>query len=283
MRSEHDTTRTVRSWLEDGATALPDRVLDAVLDQLPATRQRRPFWPRLGLPEIRLPKFAATAAALVVALLLVVTVIPILGPGQLASPSPESSASSTPSLSPTPPPTPSATTVLITRTLQDFPVDVVFEAPVHWVVCDMTRLEQGVCDASGSAGVSFLIVDRVPIDPCNPAAGLVDLPPDPSVDDLVDAIANLPGFTTTTVEEITLDGFAGKEFTITAPLGATCDLRTWGNALRINGVGADERNLIRILNVDGTRVLIAGAYHQEHGPEDVAILEQIMDSVDFRP
>ena len=41
MSTDRDTTRIVRSWLEEGATALPDRVLDAVLDQVPATSQRR--------------------------------------------------------------------------------------------------------------------------------------------------------------------------------------------------------------------------------------------------
>ena len=45
MSTDRDTTRIVRSWLEEGATALPDRVLDAVLDQVPATPQRRPLWP----------------------------------------------------------------------------------------------------------------------------------------------------------------------------------------------------------------------------------------------
>ena len=45
MSTDRDTTRIVRSWLEEGATALPDRVLDAVLDQVPTTRQRRARWP----------------------------------------------------------------------------------------------------------------------------------------------------------------------------------------------------------------------------------------------
>ena len=43
-RSERDTTRIVRSWLEEGADRIPDRVLDAVEAQLPATRQRREGW-----------------------------------------------------------------------------------------------------------------------------------------------------------------------------------------------------------------------------------------------
>lgn len=42
MNADRDEIRIVRTWLEDGATALPDRVLDSVLAQLPATNQVRP-------------------------------------------------------------------------------------------------------------------------------------------------------------------------------------------------------------------------------------------------
>ena len=52
MSTDRDVTRIVRSWLEEGATALPDRVLDAVLDQLPATPQRRAWWPARRFREM---------------------------------------------------------------------------------------------------------------------------------------------------------------------------------------------------------------------------------------
>ena len=55
MSTDRDVTRIVRSWLEDGATALPDRVLDNVLDQLPATPQRRSWWPARRLREMNMP------------------------------------------------------------------------------------------------------------------------------------------------------------------------------------------------------------------------------------
>ena len=45
MSSDRDVTRIVRSWLDEGVTALPDRVLDSVLDQVPTTPQRRAWWP----------------------------------------------------------------------------------------------------------------------------------------------------------------------------------------------------------------------------------------------
>jgi hypothetical protein len=70
MRTEQETTRIVRSWLEEGVTALPDRVLDAALDQVPATQQRRPWWRAWRSPYMNNPVryVVAAAAVLVVAL-----------------------------------------------------------------------------------------------------------------------------------------------------------------------------------------------------------------------
>ena len=52
MSTDRDVTRIVRSWLEEGVTTLPDRVLDDVLDRLPSTRQRRAWWPARRLREM---------------------------------------------------------------------------------------------------------------------------------------------------------------------------------------------------------------------------------------
>jgi hypothetical protein len=69
MSTDRETTRVVRSWLEEGVTALPDRVLDAVLDQVPATPQRRSWWPagRSNQMNTYTKLLAAAAAILVVA------------------------------------------------------------------------------------------------------------------------------------------------------------------------------------------------------------------------
>ena len=63
MSNERDVTRIVRSWLEEGATALPDRVLDNVLDRLPATHQRRPFWSVRKAGAMNTPMRIAVAVA----------------------------------------------------------------------------------------------------------------------------------------------------------------------------------------------------------------------------
>jgi hypothetical protein len=66
MNTERDLTRIVRSWLEEGVTALPDRVLDAVLGQVPATRQRRAWWPAgRSLPLRSLRRELVLAAVIV--------------------------------------------------------------------------------------------------------------------------------------------------------------------------------------------------------------------------
>ena len=62
MSTDRDTTRIVRSWLEEGVTALPDRVLDAVLDQVPATPQRRSWWPARRFTQHEQPTRASVSA-----------------------------------------------------------------------------------------------------------------------------------------------------------------------------------------------------------------------------
>ncbi len=72
MSTERDVNRIVRSWMDEGVTALPDHVLDAVLDQVPATPQRRSWW--LARRDFHMNKFVAMGlgvAAAVVAFLIV--------------------------------------------------------------------------------------------------------------------------------------------------------------------------------------------------------------------
>lgn len=67
MSTDRETTRLVRSWLEEGVTRLPDRVLDSVLDQVPATPQRRSWWPARRFADMNTyAKLIAGAAAIVV-------------------------------------------------------------------------------------------------------------------------------------------------------------------------------------------------------------------------
>ena len=71
-RIEPELERTVRGWLEDGVSTLPDHVFDAVVAQAPLIRQRRMgWWP----PD---PSTARLLAALAAVIVLAVTLVGFL-------------------------------------------------------------------------------------------------------------------------------------------------------------------------------------------------------------
>jgi hypothetical protein len=103
MSTDRETTRIVRSWLEDGVTRLPDSVLDAVLDELPTTSQRRAtWWPARRLSTMNTTlKFGLAAA--------VVAVAALIGINYVAGPSVGDSGPPDPTTTPEVSPSPSAT------------------------------------------------------------------------------------------------------------------------------------------------------------------------------
>ena len=131
-------------------------------------------------------------------------------------------------------------------------------------------------------GVAFLIVDNVVADPCGPINQLLDPPVGPSVDDLVAAISNLDGFEATAATEVTVDGFQGMQFTVTAPEIEGCGA-TWVVADRTNGVGPAEVNEMRILDVDGVRVVISGSYFPEASAEQLSGIHSVIASIQIEP
>jgi len=95
MSTEQDSTRIVRSWLEAGSTAIPDRVLDAVLAELPSRRQRRSRWSLWRSLEMKpIIPIAVGAAAILIAIVLGTRFLPSdsgVG-GPIDSPSPSATA-----------------------------------------------------------------------------------------------------------------------------------------------------------------------------------------------
>lgn len=99
MSTDRDVERIVRSWMDEGVTALPDRVLDAVLDQVPSTPQRRSWWlARRFSPLSSYARFGVVAAAAILAAAVGIAIYA----NSVGGPPPEASASSAPSLRPSP-------------------------------------------------------------------------------------------------------------------------------------------------------------------------------------
>jgi hypothetical protein len=278
MSSDRDTTRLVRSWLEEGVTALPDRVLDGVLDQLPATRQRRSLWRWLRFGDVGANARLAVAATAVV-------VVAVVGVGLLSAILGHGPGGPAPSPTPTtailPSPGAEATLTPGRYALQALSVPgISLDVPAGWFPCYGDPNEQGVC-SERQLEVAALIVQNVVAGQCGSGGELRSPPPGPSVDELVAAISNIPGVTVPPALDVSVDGFAGKELTVTAAEPASCTIQTWATTDRTNGMTGDEVDIVRILDVGGTRVLIVGAYHIAY-PEagtDAALIRQLLDSV----
>jgi len=288
MSTENDVARSLRSWLRENRHEDANRILDLVLDQLPATPQRRAGWLARRSPIMNNTMRIAIAATVVLVVAFVGYQV-ISGPS-VGDQSPSPSASTAPSAAQSAAPSelPFGADQPLgpgTYTLGGFPVGITFEVPAGWVSCSSGPTEQGACkdstDTEPGSGVVFLIVGNVVADPCTTTE--LDPPVGPSVEDLVTAISNLEGFEVTLATDLTVDGFSGMQFTVTAPEDAECSLSSWTTDTGANGVGPGEINVMRILDVDGVRVVISGAYQPATSEEQLAAIQQIIESVHIEP
>ncbi len=95
MTHESDFDRIAEAWLADGPAELPERVLDAVVDEIHLTRQRRAVRAPWRFPVMTTP--SRVGAAAVVGILAVGGLLLITRPGQsaVAGPSPNSGVAAT--------------------------------------------------------------------------------------------------------------------------------------------------------------------------------------------
>ena len=243
MSSDPETTRIVRSWLDEGVTQLPDRVLDAVLDQLPATPQlRASWWPaRKRWTVTTIIKFGLAAA--VVAIVVLVGINSLGGTFNLGGPGVEPTPSSvgpssTPERSSTPRVgLPEGAFVLydgeLSGGLRDVPITVTIPAP-GWYGTPGDGILGNVPEAVDFAPEHAWLIGPfvgdiyVPADPCRWST---TMPTTPAT--TVNAVvAALQGQATRDASEpvnITVDGHAGKSITLHVPEDADfgeCDLNT---------------------------------------------------------
>jgi hypothetical protein len=306
MSTDRDVTRIVRSWLEEGRTALPDRVLDAVLDQLPATPQRRAWWPVRRLNEMNNAlKFAIAAAAVVVVALVGINLLP--RSGGLGGPGP----------SPTPSPTPTqilspssasnvnfaggsyapGTTYVIEDPCCVTPTRMTFTMPVAgwYAPLEAWRIGKNVTGGSDvfDLYVTPYFVDNVYTGGCHWRGTELDPPVGPTVDDLATALIAQAGPGASPPASVTVGGHAGKKVELSIPSGldvTTCDSdgdypifgrfvsdRGYGAQPYTHGVG--QHNTFYIIDVDGTRQVIDAMYLPGTSAADRAEQDQIVASI----
>ena len=302
MSTDRDVTRIVRSWLEEGVTALPDRVLDSVLDQVPATRQRRAWWPARRAQRMNTGLKLALAAAAVVAVAVAgINFLP--GTGGTGGPG----AVSSPTESPSPSPSPLAfhDGALAAGTYVMSP----FAGPRSSTVCfgqagctedpadDSIRLTLTVPASyegaggrpliwgwGGDTGLIILRGGGLYSDPCHSTA-----PPDidvgPSVDDFANALVSHPVLEATTPVAVTLAGYTGRyvELQLPADVADCTDGQFWPYEPGVYAQGPSQRWRLWILDVEGVRVLIQAMDGPTTSPERRAELQAIVDSIRIEP
>jgi hypothetical protein len=296
MSTDRETTRIVRSWLEDGVTRLPDSVLDAVLDELPTTHQRRAtWWPARRTPHMNYAlRVALASAAVVVVALIGFTILrePNMGDPDLVGP--------------TPTPMPLADGLLAAGTYVSTPfeapndsISFTFTVPDGWRGADGDLFLATGTESPDGAAILFTMATGLFSDPCDADYfGGPDVVVGPTVDDLARAFEEQTAYEATTPVDVTVDGYSGKRVDLQLPsddnpdelfnqggrFGAAC--RDGGYFLwdgSIYAQGPDNRWHLWIVDVDGTRVVIQAEDFPGTSAQDQAELQDIVESIRIDP
>ncbi len=295
MSTDRDVARIVRSWLEVGPDAHPDRVLDNVLDQLPMTPQRRSWWPARRFREMNSAlKLAAAAAAVVVVAVVGINLVPtqggIGGPGSppSAPPSPTRSASASPTPSgvalPDGPLTPGTYTMVPCTAppcpISDESIHLTVDVPDGWSGVAPAAVWIGENAAPGGAAVSAGFGGDLPRDPCQ-TKDLIDT--GSTVDGFANAISTHPVLDATDPVDVSLGGYSGKyiDLRLPADLSSCEEFRPWEPG--IYAQGPNHQWHLWILDVEGTRVVVRSMDYPGTSAQRRAELQAMVDSIQIQP
>ncbi|HET8786455.1 MAG TPA: hypothetical protein VFM38_12525, partial [Candidatus Limnocylindrales bacterium] len=269
MTGELDTTRAVRAWLQEGVTRLPDRVLDEVLADVPATPQRRrsvngvaawrrSTWVRL---LVALMTLVVAAASLMVA---------------------------TGAWRPPPVPRPfDARPLDAGRYVIDrpFPVRISLDLPAGWEGTDLGADVASIArsdTAEGRPALTFTEVNAIYPDPCHWADdSLVPVGP---TDDLARLLAMTNGVVAAGPLATEFGGYAARHVTLTAPAdfaGCTSPddpYHLWGIP-GVHSLAPGEHDEIWVTQVGATRLVAYSEVFPTTPPAALAELDAIVASV----
>ncbi len=299
MSTDRDTTRIVRSWLRTDEHESADRVLDAVLDQIDTTPQRRvTWWPVRRLFDMnKALTFGVAAAALVIVAVLGYNFLVPAGPrvgGPAGSPSPTASPAAfragaltagTYELRPFTDSRdsglcmpedpqcaedPADDSIRITLAIPDGYEAVANGRPLIW-------------GPEGDTGLIILRGAGLYSDPCHSTP-----PPDiavgPTVDDFANAVADHPLLDATTPVDVTLAGYAGKYLDLQLPADVSeCTDNFWVYEPGVYAQGPSHRWHLWILDVDGIRVVIQSMDYPSTSAAAQAELQAIVNSIQIEP
>jgi hypothetical protein len=288
---------------------LPDRSLQAALDEVHVTSQRH-FGAARRTFNMNGNGFRLAAAAAVGLLILFAGGI-YLGnnsSGGVGAPGPTATPSSSPSSSPSPSPSPASPAMLkdapyvacrpaggpsdclapgTYRLSGDvWPGEITMEVPAGWFewlpYTDNDAYDALLVGPDGSGwGLEFAVVDAVAKDPCDSSKGTYDPAETGTVDGLVSAMSRWPGFEATAPVSTEIGGYSGQLIELTSTRTST-DCPNGGSlwaipqGLTVNAypmVGAPgngRAGTFRILDVNGTLLVIRTTDFPGTSPNELA-------------
>ena len=287
MTRQLDIDRILDGFLAEGTQELADRVLDAALNDIDSTKQRRAWWPPRRYAYMNTYAKAGLAAVAVIAVAIAgYNLLPGIG-GVGAGP--------------TPTPSPSARPVgdgamdpgrYYIDDPARTPVRISFTVPAGWSARASDKEISKEIDSTRWMNFWSTVVTHVYTDACLPEGELT--PIGPTVDDLITALTGQGGSDASVPEDISLGGYAGKRITMTIPADldtGTCRnpdllIQVWANeaetsffAIPIDPPGVE--GTVYILDVDGDRVVLHAGGSPGASPADIAELEGILASIKF--
>ena len=317
MTDDRSLERAARSFIESGPTRAPERAVEAALLQIETTSQER----SLLVPwRFTMTVAARVAAAAVIGVLAIGGAFYLFtntdnnvgGPGPspttAGSPSPSALPSPSPSASPTAAtmpdgPLPAGTYTfapfgtgpgLDSTCLQPPQPDCIDPGPPTSMLVSLTvpdgweSFETGLwIDSNAPPGGAALGFNRggwLYSDPCRkPDTTNPDIPVGPTVDDFVNALADHELLDATTPVDVTVDGYAGKAVDLQVPEDISqCEVyRPWQP--NIYAQGPAHLWHLRVIDVDGDRVVIESMEYADTPSQRRTELEAMVDSIQIEP
>jgi hypothetical protein len=293
MNGQDALDRTLTSWLSEGPNRMPDRLLEAIVQDVAQRPQRRNAWLPAG---VTLNRFVLAASGAAAVLLLIVFGMGLLSNGQPFGPA----ASTAPSPSPEPPATPMAVPKPPGGPIAagTYYMDVAGQRFTFTMFADgwqsLRREEGDGVSWETSASRDFLgwTVWEAPAgtgvytDGCAWTMNFLTPPPGPSADDLAEAIAAQDSWQSTGPIPTSVDGHQATRLSVTIPADidlTTCHgglFQSWGGRYY---QGAGQTDEMWILELDGRRLVMFATYLPGSPPDRRDQLQQLVESVEIDP
>jgi hypothetical protein len=302
MTTDRDFDRIATAWLADGPEELPDRVMDAVVDEIHVTPQRHALRLPWRFPSMNTP--ARVAAAAVIGVLAIGGAVYVLQPGQAAI------GGARPTPSPTPSPSPVVLTegALAAGTYTTMPfvgadalgvclsqpgckedpaddtIRITFTVPDGWT--GAPRHTVWVAAPAGTPTPAWITFERgasLYAQPCG------NTPPPtisvgPTVDDFVNALVAHPKLSVTAPVDVALAGFSGKYLDLQVPADiSACPTAYWPWEPGFYAQGPSQRWHLWVLDVNGVRVVVRGMDFATTSATQQAELRAIVESIQILP